>query len=164
LAVSDEAGVVFSDAVRDLLAAEEGRRDAMTARGMSVIMISGTLVTLLAGLAAFATKSRGFPLTGGARVLVTASVITFALSALLAIATYAPHRERGPEVDGLGAVLKETWDEGADFARKKVMATRLLLLKTMQDANDRRAYALLAAVGAQAIAVVLLAVAVAFTV
>ena len=162
--MGDEGGVVFSDAVRDLLTAEEGRRDAMTARGMSVITISGALVTLLAGLAALATKSRGFRLTGGARVLVTASIIAFALSAILAIATYAPHRERGPEVDELGAVLKETWDDGADFARKKVTATRLLLLKTTQDANDRRASALLAAVSAQAVAVVLLlAVAVAFT-
>jgi hypothetical protein len=96
--VSKEGGVVFSDFARDLLAAEEARREAMTARGMSVITISGTLVTLLVGLAALVTKGGSFRLTGGARDLVTASVVAFALSAVLAIMAYAPYRERGPEV------------------------------------------------------------------
>lgn len=164
MAETNDGGAVYSDVVQDLLASEEKRREALTARGMSVITISGALVTLLLGLAALVTGSSRVRLNTAGLALVAASVIAFAVSAMLALVTYAPLRERGPAVGELGMVLRETWDEGADFARKKVVATRLLLIKTTQDANDRRASALLAAVGAQAVAVILLAIAVALVV
>jgi hypothetical protein len=157
----DDGGVVFADAVRDLLNVEEQRRQSLEARGVSVITVSGTLVTLLLGLAALVTKRTDFHLTGSARELVTGAVVAFTVAALLAIAAHAPQRERVGDAGELAATLPGLWDEGADFARKKLTATRLELLGATQRANDRRATALLGAMIAQAVAVALLAWAVA---
>jgi hypothetical protein len=130
---------VFAELIRELLAAEDERRESLEARGGSVITVSGALVTLLLGLAALATKEKSFTLPEAARDRLSIAVFAFVLAALLS------------------TLLPTIWDRGTDFALKKATATRLEQLATTQTANDRKARALLGAVAAQVVAVLLLA-------
>ena len=148
---------VYPEFVKDLLASEDKRRESLESRGMSVITVSGTLVTLLLGLAALVTKRQDFVLPGTARNLVMAAVVVFVLAALLAMATYAPQSARITDPADLARALPKVWDRGVEFARQKTTMTRLEELAAMQRANDLKARALLSAVIVQVVAVLLLA-------
>jgi hypothetical protein len=147
---------LFADLVGELLDAEDKRRASLEARGASVITVSGTLVTLLLGLAAVITNDKTFELPAGARDPLSLAVVAFVIAALLAIATAVPQRSRITDPAELGRLLPTIWDRGTDFAFKKATATRLQQLASMQRANDRKALALLGAVIAQVVAVLLL--------
>lgn len=148
---------VFAELVQELLAAEEKRRDSLEARGGAVITVSGALVTLLLALTALVTREKTFTLPEAARVRLSFAVVAFVVAALLAIATYIPQPARITDPAQLSELLPTMWDRGSDFALKKVTATRLEQLATMQSANDRKARALLGAISAQVVAVLLLA-------
>ncbi|HEY7077248.1 MAG TPA: hypothetical protein VH418_17855 [Solirubrobacteraceae bacterium] len=155
----DSAGspALFASLVSELLAAEEKRRESLEARGGSVITVSGTLVTLLLGLAALVTKETTFHVPPAARDRLSVAVFAFVAAALLAIATYVPQPARIVDPAGLARLLPTIWDRGGDFALKKTTATRLEQLATTKAANDRKALALLGAVIAQVAALLLVA-------
>lgn len=144
--------------VEDLLTAEDARRASLESRGASVITVTGTLVTLLLGLAALAMKEAAtFTLTPAARDRLAYAVIAFVVAALCAIATAIPQTARVTDATQLQALLPDLWEQDADFARKNTTATRLDQLVGMQRTNDRKALALLAAMIAQVAAILLLA-------
>jgi hypothetical protein len=155
-----EEQTVFPEFVKDLLTAEEKRRDSLEARGLSVITVSGTLVTLLLAFTALVTKRQEWTLGSPARELLIAAVAAFLLSAVLAISTYAPRSIRMTDAVDLAETLPALWSKGADFARQKTTATRLEELRLCQTVNDWKARALLAAIAVQVIAVMLVAAAV----
>jgi hypothetical protein len=148
---------VFSELVRELLAAEEKRRESLEARGASVITVSGTLVTLLVGIAAVATRANSFDLSATAGDRLSGAAVAFVVAALLAIAAYAPQPTRITDPDALIDTLPDLWERGEDFAYKKATRTRLEQLSVSQRTNDWKARAVLAAVVAQVVAVILLA-------
>jgi hypothetical protein len=151
------SGPIFAALVTELVAAEDKRRESLEARGAGVITTSGALVTLLLALAALVTREQTFTLPDAARDSLSLAVAAFVLAALLAIATSAPQRARVTEPAELAELLPALWDRSPDYALKKATATRLEQLETTQTANDRKAFALLAAVAAQVVAVMLLA-------
>jgi hypothetical protein len=151
---------VFPDFAKDLLAAEDKRRESLEARGTSMITASATLVTLLVALGAFVTNRQGFMLPDATRVPLSIAVVGFVVAALLGIATYVPQPTRVTDPIALTGLLPEYWPKGNDFAQKKVTVTRLEQLATLQKGNDWKARALLAAVVAQVTAVGALASAV----
>lgn len=158
---TDPAGPsALPDFAKDLLEAEDRRRESLESRGTSVITVSGTLVTLLLALGALVTKQKDFVLEGLARDLLTAAVVAFVVAALLAIATYAPQPTRVTDARVLSNELPEVWQWGEEHAAKRVTTTRLDQLATAQDANDLKAGLLLAAVLCQVAAVLLVAAAV----
>jgi hypothetical protein len=149
--VSDEA--VFPEFVKDLLAVEDKRRETLEARGASVITVSGTLVTLLVALGAFVTNRQGFVLSDTTRAPLSVAVIAFVVAALLGIVTYIPQPVRVTDPNALAELLPEYWPKGKEFALKKITATRLDQLASLQKSNDWKAGALLAAVAGQVVAV-----------
>jgi hypothetical protein len=154
------AGTAFSDFVKDVVAVEEQRRDSTETRARSVVTVSGTLVTLLLGFATLVTTATSYQLPDPARVLVLIAAGTLATSTLAAIWTALPQADRVIDPRKLMQALPERWEWEPDQALKKITATRLAQLTSMQRANDVRAILLLTAIGLQAIAVTLLAVAV----
>ena len=146
----------IADFIAELVRAEDERRESLDARGSTVISVSGTLVTLLLGLAALVTKAQTFVLPDPARQRLTFAVIAFVVAVLLAIATYVPQPARITDPAALARLLPDLWERTDDFAAKKVTATRLEQLASLQAANDRKALVLLAAVSAQVVAVALL--------
>ena len=149
---------VYADYVKDLLTAEDARRTTVEGRGAAVITSSGALVTLLLAFAALVTKREDFSLGTATRGLLAVSVVAFVVAALLAMATYAPQPTRIVDATRLKDELRELWDQSADFALKKTTATRLDQLDVSQRANDVKAWLLLAAISAEVLGVLLLAV------
>ena len=158
--MSETSGEVFNDFVDELVAAEDKRRDSIESRGMSVITVSGTLVTLLLALAALVTKQQSFRLTAGARDLLVAAVLAFGGSAVLAIATYIPRPTRATDPNTLLAEIQQRWGKPPDSARKKTIATRIEYLQESRRSNNWKAAILLAAMLVQVAALVLLALSV----
>lgn len=158
--MSETAGEIFGDFVDELVAAEDKRRDSIESRGMSVITVSGALVTLLLALAALVTKQQNFRLTAGARHLVVAAVLAFVGSAVLAIATYIPRPTRATDPGTLPDEIRERWEGTPDSARKKTTITRIEYLQESRRSNNWKAAALLMAMLVQVAALVLLALAV----
>ncbi len=80
-----------------------------------MITVTGTLVTLLLGLAALAMKeSSTFTLVPAARDRLSYAVIVFVLAAVLAIATAVPQPARMTDPAELRSVLPELWRRDAD--------------------------------------------------
>jgi hypothetical protein len=149
--VSDEP--VFPNFVNDLLTVEDKRRDSLEARGSSMITASATMVTLLVALGAFVTDRDDFQLPEGTKAPLSVAVVAFVVAAVLGTATYIPQPARMTDPVALSRLLPEYWSKGPDFAQKKITVTRLDQLASLQKANDRKAWALLAAVVAQLVAV-----------
>ena len=116
---------VYPDFVKELLAAEDKRRESLESRGMAVITVSGTLVTLLLGLAALVTSRQGFVLQGSARAFLVAAVVAFVVAAVFAISTYIPQPARITDPADLAKTLPGLWNKGEDFAQQKTTATRI---------------------------------------
>lgn len=151
---------IYPEFLKELVAAEDAQRVTLESRGAGVITSSGALVTLLLAFAALVTKRNDFTLGSGTRLLLMISVGAFIAAALLAIWTYAPQERRIVDGAALKDELPAVWDQDAEFARKKITATRLDQLQVSQHANDVKAGLLGAAVVAEVIGVVLLAVSV----
>lgn len=147
---------LIAEFVGELVTAEDDRRKSLEARGSAVITVSGTLVTLLLGLAALITKAQSFVLSETARQRLSFAVVAFVVAVLLAIASHAPQPARITAAADLKGLVPDLWVREGDFAAKKLTATRLDQLEALQTANDRKALVLLAAVAAQVIAVALL--------
>jgi hypothetical protein len=152
-----EGPALIARFISELVGAEDKRRESLEARGGSVISVSGTLVTLLLGLAALVTEEKSFVLPEAARDRLTFAVVAFVIAVLLAIATYVPQPARITDPTALARIVPDLWERDADFAGKKITATRLEQLASMQATNDGKARALLGAVAAQVVAVALLA-------
>jgi hypothetical protein len=148
---------LYTALVRQLLDAEEKRRDSLETRGASVITVSGALVTLLFGLAAVVTGAADFQVPGAVRDRLGWAAIAFVLAALLAVATYAPQPTRMTDPHKLADVLPDLWTRDLDHARKTATRTRLDQLAAAQRANDIKGFLLAGAIAAQVIAVVLVA-------
>lgn len=149
--------------VTEVVTAEHKRADSIEARGRSVISSAGALVTLLLALAAVGAKSKAVAIPSGAAALIAAAVLCFALAAVAAVATAAPQTAHLVEPAGFEAAIKAAWDRPKDAALKQVTATKVVELADAQRANNRKAIMLAAAVGLEALAVLLLAAAVAWT-
>jgi hypothetical protein len=148
---------LYTGLVRELLDAEEKRRDSLEARGASVITVSGALVTLLFGLAAVVTGAKGFHVSGAVRDRLGWAAIAFVVAAVLAVGTYAPQPTRMTDPHKLAELLPDLWNRDLDHARKTATNTRLDQLAVAQRANDIKGLLLAGAIAAQVIAVLLVA-------
>ncbi|THA29839.1 hypothetical protein [Streptomyces sp. A1547] len=156
----DSAGAAYTEFVKDLLSAEEKRRESLESRGGAVIGVSGTLVTLLLALSALVRGKAESPLPAAATDRLSIAVLAFTAAALLSMLTYTPQRTRVTDPEALARLLPALWEQGHIHALKKTTAARLEQFKHTQRANDRKGRALGAAVLAQIVGVGALAAAV----
>ena len=156
-ATASDQGSTFTAFVGEELAAEVSRRASLEARGISVITISGTLVTALFAFSAIVTQATTFGLDPTARVELAVGVVLFVLAAIAAIGTNVPQWIQIVEPHELLAELETGWSLPAGEARKQIVATRLDELKECQRVNQFKAVALLVAIGLQVAAVIALA-------
>ena len=154
------AGPEFATYVTEQLEAEEKRRTSLETRALAVITTSGTLVTLILGLAALVTEAASFRLPVSAQPWLIAALSTFVVAASLAIGANAPQRYRAVDTDALERIVRQRWSAPADDALKTLTATRLADLRRAQQANDIKAWLLLGAAIAQGVAIACLTAAV----
>ena len=127
---------------------------------MTVITTSGTLATLLLALAALTTREADtFSLPSGAQDSLEWSLVAFAIAALMSIFTQLPLKYEEASARGLRALVESSWDDSEEVAQDVVARNRLTVLKRARYVNGLKAWALFAAVFAEALAVIALAVA-----
>src|SRR4051794_19058062 len=140
MSVSSSAGDVAAEFIAAELEAERTRKSSLESRGLAVITSSGTLVTLLFGLAAVVTKATGFALDDPARWLLVAAAMLFVLAAALGIACNAPARYFQIDPASLTVfVTPSVWVEEAIDAKRELTAARLAELADARSRNQRKA-------------------------
>jgi hypothetical protein len=104
----------YWDLVREQLTEERARKTSLEQRGVAVITSSGTLVTLLFGLTALATKAQNYTLPAQAGLFLSAAAALFVAAAVAGIATNWAFYYIEVEPDGLRGLQDENWagDEG----------------------------------------------------
>jgi hypothetical protein len=155
--VTDTTGQVLADYVEEQVELEEKRRASLESRGVGVITVSSTLVTLLFGIAAVVTKSQNFAATEDVRQRLSLALVLFAASSVIAIGTTVPLAIHSVDASALLPEIKALWSKDPEAVRKTTTATRIADLASVQRVNTIKSYVLLAAVAVQVFAVIVLA-------
>jgi hypothetical protein len=152
-----QPGEVFADYVKEQLELEDKRRTSLESRGVGVVTVSGTLVTLLFGISAVVTRAADFAPSAGAKERLSWALIAFAASSVIAIGTTVPIAITAVDAGQLMTEIRTRWGGTVDAALKATTATRVADLASLQRANSVKSLLLLAAVTVQVAAVLLLA-------
>lgn len=160
-AESDDAAKPYADLVTDLLQAENAIVNGLETRGVAVVSTSGALVTLLLGLAGLVTRAQSFHVSTTVLILASLAVVFFLLAGLVAMwIINRPRKAWRPDPGQLTIEMWDRWNRPHPHdPLKKATATRIALWATAQDLTRKKAWALLAALAAEAVAVVFLGVA-----
>lgn len=148
--------------VQDQLTEERSTKSSLEARAIGVITSSGALATLLFALAALVTKTAGYELPDTARLVLGATLVAFVVAAVLAIIAARPGTYQEVTTDSLrAAATKEAMAAPAEEGESAIAKVLVDIIAMARGKNGAKARFLKRAVTAEAIAAVLLAVAVA---
>jgi hypothetical protein len=152
---------VYSALVVARLAEEEGRGRSLQARGLAVVTTSGTLVTLILAIAQFvprATVTARIP--GASRWLLAIAAVAFVGAAVAGLLANIPRDIGRPVSSEIAAKIGSRWSEPGTAAEKTASLDRARQLQKLEDANDIAAWAVLAGLAAEVLAIALAAAAV----
>jgi hypothetical protein len=155
--LTDDAGAVFAEYVKEQFELEDKRRASLETRGTGVITVSGTLVTLLLGIATLVTRGPQFVPSQELKQRLTWALVALAISSIIAIGTTLPLAIHTVDAARMGTEFRGRWGATADAARKTTTMTQVQDLASLQRVNSIKSLLLLAAVAVQGAGVVLLA-------
>jgi hypothetical protein len=148
--------------VEDQLAEERSTKSSLEARAIGVITSAGALATLLFALAALVTQPLTYELPDAARVVLVATLAAFIAAAVLAILAARPGTYQEVTVESLrAAAAPGAMAAPAEQGEAAIAAVLVDIIATARTKNARKATLLRRAVTVEAVAAVLLAVAVA---
>jgi hypothetical protein len=160
----DDAGVEYAAFIDAELSDQLAAKASFEQRGLAVITTSAALVAALFGLVAFLTKRDDFELPHLAAIALYAALVLFVVAALCGLFVNTPVKVQAPVGDdelGLEQLVREKWANPPAIARRRVAITRTMFIATYRTKNERKGRLLVAAIRAEATAVVALALAVA---
>lgn len=99
----------YWELVKEQLTEERARKSSLEQRGVAVITSAGTLVTLLLGLSALATKAPNYLLPEPASLLLSVAAGLFVAAALAGIATNWAFNYTEVTPKGLRGLQAENW-------------------------------------------------------
>jgi hypothetical protein len=118
-------------------------------------------VSLLLGLAAVVTSAEGFMVPKEARAFLLVATVFFVLAALGGLAANLPLGYQEPDPAALRELADtETWEAAAALGARSAAVARIDVLEAARSANDSKALWITAALGAEVVAIVFVAVAV----
>ena len=161
-ATAADAGTAYAELISEQLTEERSRKSSLEQRGGLVITTSGTLVSLLFGLAAVVTSRKGFSVPFSARVLLLLAVVAFIAAALGGLAANLPLREYlEPEPESLRELTElDSWEAEVSIGARAIALARVDVLAAAREANDLKAVAVILAFAAEVVAIGLVAAAV----
>jgi hypothetical protein len=157
-ATEAEVSHPYDDFLKDRIAAEEARKTSLEQRGIAVVSTSGTLLTLFFGLAAVITSRQGYSPPSGFRSHSAWALAFFLLATVLAVSTNLPLPYSDVRAKELNS--DEMWQETSTIAKENVFDFRIALLQGLQKRNGLKALMVVAAMAAQGIAVLFVALAI----
>ncbi|MHA7269013.1 hypothetical protein ACX80Q_04415 [Arthrobacter sp. HLT1-20] len=148
--------------VQDQLAEERTNKSSLETRAIGVITSSGALATLIFGLAALVTKSTSYDLPGLAQLVLGLTLVAFVGSAVLAIVASRPRTYQEVTIESLRDVAtKSAMSAPAVQGEPEIARVLVDIIDTARKENGHKARLLRSAVTLEAVAAILLAIAVA---
>jgi hypothetical protein len=138
---ASSAGHLISALIAKELENSRTTATSVQARGLAVISTSGTLVTLLFGLSALATKTQNLTLTSGMRMPLYLAAIFLVLAAVAGLATNAPRRKDLVAFTSLRRILDsdQDWNAPAFHAERAIARAQLTIAETARNLSIRMA-------------------------
>jgi hypothetical protein len=161
--VSTSATKLYADYIAEQINREDQRKTSLETRGVAVVTTSGALATLLLGLAALSKKnqtSKGtFVLPDSSQGPLKWALILFTAAALGAVLTNFGVWLQWADPSGLRKVLDDD-EKTPEDAEWDIAENRLAILKSLNSWNDKKGWALIAAMLCEVVAIGFIAVAV----
>lgn len=157
---NERGSSIYAAYIRDQLNDQEARKSSIEQRGVAVITTSGTLVSLLFGLAAVLTGVQHYQLPSGAESWLYAAMVAFVAGAIGGIATNLPLFYIGVRASELRGAVKNRWTDSIEDAEQRVAATEVKVLARAKALNTIKGFVLLGAISAEVIAVIFLSLAI----
>lgn len=133
--VANPGTAAYGKFVKNQLAAQDERKGSFEQRGVALVTTAGALVTLLFGLAAFATTGKIEQLPHDAKTWLAVALVVFVIAAVLALATNFPFIYDAPKAAAIRGRLKETPIRDEDAALRDIAFTRLTMLEDAKTKN-----------------------------
>lgn len=155
------SAVAVMKLVQDQLTEERSTKSALEARAIGVITSSGALATLTFALAALVTKPAAYELPGPARLVLGITLVAFMAAAVVAIIAARPGTYQEVSIDSLRSVVTEAaMGAPAEVGEPEIASVLVDIIARARQMNRNKARFLRRAVTLEAIAAVLLGVAV----
>jgi hypothetical protein len=152
---------VYGEYLQQQLAEQATRKSSFEQRGLAVVTTAGTLVTLLFGLAAIASRTgKGDPFSHEEKVWLAIALVFFVLSALAALWTNLPIKYEAVEASDVKGRLKEQPLRDADAARRDIALTQTKVLEDAMTKNALKGRLLFAAMSLEVVAVTCVGIAI----
>jgi hypothetical protein len=140
---------------------EETRKGSLEARGVTTITTSGALATVLLGIVTLTKGKEGtISLPEPSRPWVVAALVAFVVATIFSIATNAPVSLSWTDPDEWSELIDEIWQDDEATSQRNVAGDHLDQLKALNRWNNWKGYALIVAMVSQAVAIILVAIAV----
>ena len=156
----DRGSTIYAAYIKDQLDGQDARKQSIEQRGITVITTSGTLVSLLFGLAAVLTGVQNYKLPSGAEHWLYAALVAFVVAAIGGIVTNLPLTYIGVRAADLRTAVKRKWNDKPEIAEQRVAATQVNVLDRAKQLNTIKAWVLFGGIVAELFAVVFLALAI----
>ena len=151
------AGTATRRLLEDQIADERERRESLESRGAGVITTGGVIVSLVVGVAAAFTDPSKVDVPHVSLVLTYVALTSLLVAAVLAIAVVLPTKYQGVDPMSFVRLLEEHWwNAPLGPTDRRTAEAQLSVLISTRRANRDKAILLSFALGAEAIAVVLL--------
>jgi len=157
------AGEAYAAFIEELLKQEHARKTALEQRGLSVVTTSGTLITLLFGIAAFLSQDNGLAISALAKGFLVAGLLLFLVALLLGLTIGRPMARffaRTRVQDLRQAVRPQAWGADKPEAVRRIAERRVDELDSWRDGNGIKAGYLFWALSAETVALACVAFAV----
>jgi hypothetical protein len=141
------AGPVIADFITKQIEDARASTSSLQSRGLAVISSCGTLVALLFGLCALATKAQNFTLPTSTKLPLFLAAIFLVLAAFAALTTNRPRSAEAVALRKLRPLLEqELWNAPAVHAQQEIARTMLSVALSERQRNIKIARFLVAAI------------------
>jgi hypothetical protein len=155
------AGAAFRSVVDDQLKREDVRKTSFEGRGLSIITSSGTIVTLVFGLAALATKATDFKLDSTSKTALAVALVLFVAAAACGIGANIPMGYGEIQKPGLDRLVSEEyWLGDLALAQRRVAEAEVDQIVIARRSNGRKAHLLIGGLTLEVLGVLAVAIAV----
>lgn len=158
---STVAGSAYRDLIDGQLKREDARKTSFEARGMQIISSSGTMVTLLFGLAALVTGTKDFKLGDSSKVALAVALALLLVAAVCGIATNVPLEYAEADPTTLTRLLDDRFWLGRLYVgQRRAAELEIAQLVVGRSANGLKAKLLIMGLGLEVLGVLAVGVAV----
>jgi phosphoglycerol transferase MdoB-like AlkP superfamily enzyme len=151
-------GTQLLELIRILLNSEQELKGSLESRSTTVIAASGTIVTLLIAFITWTSQRNHSPLSGAARFLLAAGIVSLLLAAFAAIMVNAPSRRAKIDPNSLFELMDEpNWSAPGSNVQNAIARRQLIAVIASGYQNRQKAWLLTLSIGAQLLGISLIA-------